>query len=92
MHSHAAVIEEPTAMTSEFREIDDDDSCPYCKKGRMIFRNEEITVSELTDRGEVVCQVVVPMGSCTVCNSRMMGSGGSEKVANALRRARDALR
>lgn len=91
MHSHAAVAEEPTAMTSEFRESDDD-WCPYCKKGRMVFRDEEITVSELTDKGEVVCQVVVPMGSCTVCNSRMMGSGGSEEVANALRRARDALR
>lgn len=90
MHSHAAVTEEPTPMTSEIRDPDDE-PCPYCKKGRMIFRDEEITVSELTDKGEVVCQVVVPMGSCTVCGSRMMGSSGSEAVALAVRQARDSL-
>ena len=45
-------------------------SATFCKRGRVVTRNEELTFHQWTYRGYIRCQVTIPIGVCDQCEAK----------------------
>lgn len=50
-------------------DLDHVQQCDFCKKGRVITRNEKIAFRQRTDRGYIHCRAEIPIGLCNLCGS-----------------------
>ena len=44
--------------------------CAFCRQGTIMVRDEALAFHQSTDRGSVLCRVVIPMGVCDRCGNR----------------------
>jgi C4-type Zn-finger protein len=64
----------------------DREQCPFCKKGRLIERPEQLAFHQWTDKGYVFCRVAVVIGVCDNCGFRNWNEKIEAVVDEAVRR------
>jgi C4-type Zn-finger protein len=64
----------------------DREQCPFCKKGRLIERPEQLAFHQWTDKGYVFCRVAVAIGVCDNCGLRNWNEKIEAVVDEAVRR------
>jgi hypothetical protein len=67
------------------------DICELCRRGRKIKRNEELAFNQGTDRGNVSCCVMIPIGTCDHCNAKSWDEEAESMIEAAVRKAYDQL-
>ncbi len=67
-------------------------TCYFCKKGRFIERNEEVSFKQWTDKGYVFCTVKLCVGVCDHCDSRDWNAETEAVIREVVRRERDKLK
>ena len=73
----------------------DDDSpeqCAFCRQGTVTVRNEALAFYQSTDRGSVLCRVIIPMSVCDRCGSRGWDEGAEALIEEAVLREYEKLR
>ena len=66
--------------------------CDFCKKGRLIWRTEEMAFRQWSDKGYVRCHVTIGVGVCDHCGSKTLETDSDEIFDAAFRREYDKLR
>ena len=46
--------------------------CDLCRKGPIVWRTEEITFQQWSDKGYVHCRVTLPVGICANCQAKTL--------------------
>jgi hypothetical protein len=72
-------------------EPQDGERCPFCKKGQLRERVDEIAFHQWTDKGYVFCRLTVPLGVCDTCGSRNWNEDVEAAIEEAVRREYDKL-
>ncbi len=72
-------------------EINNQDTCYYCKRGQFIRRAEELAFHQWTDKGYIYCRVKGMVGVCDRCGSRDWNEEMEALVKQAVQREYDKL-
>ena len=72
-------------------DLDDVHQCDFCKKGRVIWRKQQLAFRQWTDRGYVHCRAEVPIGLCDHCGSRHWNQEAESIVEDIVRREYETL-
>ncbi len=65
------------------------DTCDFCRRGRVIKRNEDIGFYQWTDKGYLYCRATVPLGACDQCGMKSWDEASESIIEEAIRRAYD---
>ena len=66
--------------------------CDFCKVGNLVRGNRPLAFRQWTDRGYVVCEVVIPMGVCDRCGSKSWDEAADTIIDAAVRQEYEKLR
>ena len=72
----------------------DDDSaeqCAFCRQRTVTVRDEALAFYQSTDRGFVLCRVVIPMSVCDRCGNRSWDERGEALIEEAVLREYEKL-
>jgi hypothetical protein len=61
--------------------------CDICKKGRIVWRTEEITFRQWSDKGHVRCRATLQVGMCTNCQAKTLDADSDAAFDAAFQRA-----
>lgn len=64
----------------------DDDSCIFCRNGRIAWNIEEMTFRQRSDKGDIVCSVKISIGTCDICGSRTLQPQSDRMFEEAFKR------
>jgi hypothetical protein len=67
------------------------ESCPFCKRGRLRKRIEEVAFHQSTDKGYVFCRLSVPTEVCDNCGERIWAQETERLIEAAVKREYDKL-
>ena len=67
------------------------DICDFCKRGRVVTRNENLTFHQWTYRGYIRCQVTIPIGVCDNCEAKTWDEAAEAIIEEAARREQAKL-
>jgi hypothetical protein len=81
----------PNGWAGSMPTTDKGDMCPFCRKGRVVERTEEIAFHQWTDKGYVFCRVKGTLGVCDRCGSRDWNDDTEALIEAAVRREYDKL-
>jgi hypothetical protein len=65
------------------------ESCDFCRRGRVIKKNEDIGFYQWTDKGYLYCRATVPVGLCDHCGMKSWDDEAESMIEDAVRRAYD---
>jgi hypothetical protein len=65
--------------------------CPFCKRGQVTQRQQEIAFHQSTDKGYVFCRVTVPVSVCNQCGSMTWDAEVEAIIEEAVRQAYEKL-
>ncbi|MFL6931851.1 MAG: hypothetical protein ACJ8FK_18215 [Xanthobacteraceae bacterium] len=68
---------------------DHSEGCDFCRRGRVIKRNEDIGFYQWTDKGYLYCRATVPIGVCEHCGMKSWDDASESIIEDAVRRAYD---
>jgi hypothetical protein len=63
------------------------ESCDFCRRGRVIKKNEDIGFYQWTDKGYLYCRATVPVGVCDHCGMKSWDDNAESIIEDAIRRA-----
>jgi hypothetical protein len=66
-------------------------SCDFCKRGRVITRQEDIAFHQWTDKGYVFCEVSIPIGVCEQCGAKNWNEAADAIINDAVRQQYDRI-
>jgi hypothetical protein len=72
-------------------DLDDAQQCDFCKKGRVIAREQLLAFRQWTDRGFVHCRAEALIGLCDHCGSKHWNQEAEAIVEEAVRREYEKL-
>ena len=70
----------------------DAERCDFCKRGRVIKRNQPISFRQSTDKGYVFCRAEIPIGVCDRCGAKHWNQVAEAIIEEVVRREYDKLR
>jgi hypothetical protein len=70
-------------------DLDDAQQCAFCKKGRVVPRQQQLAFRQWIDRGYVHCRVAVPIGLCDRCGGEHWSREAEAIVEEAVQREYD---
>jgi len=73
-------------------DADDVERCDFCKRGRVIRRNQQISFRQWTDKGYIFCRAEIPIGVCERCGSRHWNEDAEAIINEVVRQEYDKLR
>jgi hypothetical protein len=59
--------------------------CAFCNRGQLRNQEREFAFRQRTDRGFVVCRVVVPVGICDECGCETISDAAERIMEEAVR-------
>jgi hypothetical protein len=65
--------------------------CDFCKVGHVVNREEPISFRQWTDKGYVICRVVIPLGVCDHCGMRDWDETAEAIIEEAVRKEYEKL-
>ena len=65
--------------------------CPFCRRWWLVRNEERLAVQQSTDRGDIHCEVSVPIDSCSRCGARSWNEIADALVEQALQRRYEEL-
>jgi hypothetical protein len=69
----------------------DEGNCIFCKRGRVVKREETIAFHQSTDKGYVFCRVSIPVAICEGCGSRTWDEAAEAAIEAAVRKGYEKL-
>jgi hypothetical protein len=66
--------------------------CDFCGKGPVIWRAEELKFRQWSDRGYILCSVVLPVGTCAHCQTKSLDADSTAAFDAAFQREYDKLK
>jgi len=68
-----------------------EDRCEFCKQGKMVKRDEQLSFHQATSRVYVSCRVAIPMRTCDRCGARSWDEAAEAIIERAVRQEYDKL-
>lgn len=65
--------------------------CEFCGQIAVRSRVEQLTFHQWTDRGDVLCDITIPVATCWNCGARSWDEAAEAMIEQAVRRERDRL-
>ena len=73
-------------------DVHDVQCCDFCKRGRVIRRNQQISFRQWTDKGYIFCRAEIPIGVCERSGARHWNEDAEAIINEVVRREYDKLR
>ena len=65
--------------------------CPLCKDGKSESKETQIVFRQLTDKGYVLCRVMISIDVCTLCGLKTWDDLAEATLEDAVRQEYDKL-
>ena len=66
--------------------------CDFCRKGHVIWRLEEMSFRQSSDKGYVHCRVTLEVAICDTCGTRSLDASAEKIFDEAFQREYDRLK